>query len=209
MNKVITTKTVAKAKEMKLAGKKERDIAEELGVNPYTLREHLKGVLSPNRTKVTDEQKKQIVALHQQGLSTYQIGDELDLAQSTVQSYIRKAKKEPASSANNASSKVSDVSSECASSALCIDYNRMKEKCQVTLKETKQELSVIYNSRLSRFEQNVFDLGELYCNVDEDAKIQLNNRVYNYLSESLQHAWDLGELYYRVCRFLEVIDIYE
>lgn len=113
---------------------------------------------------------------------------------------------EPASSANNASSKVSDVLSECASSAFCIDYNRIKEKCQVTLKETKQELSVIYNSRLSGFEQNVFDLGELYCNVDEDAKIQLNNRVYNYLSENLQHAWDLGELYYRVCSFLEVIE---
>lgn len=114
--------------------------------------------------------------------------------------------KEPASSANNASSKVSDVSSECANSALCIDYNRLKEKCQVTLKETKQELSVIYNSRLSGFEQNVFDLGELYCNLEEDAKIQLNNRVYNYLSENLQHAWDLGELYYRVCRFLEVME---
>lgn len=114
--------------------------------------------------------------------------------------------KEPATAATDASSKVSDVSSECASSALCIDYNRLQEKCQVTLKEIKQELSVIYNSRLSGFEQNVFDLGELYCNMDEDAKIQLNNRVYNYLSESLQHVWDLGELYYRVCRFLEVME---
>lgn len=114
--------------------------------------------------------------------------------------------KEPTSSANNVSSKVSDVSSECVSSALCIDYNRIKEKCQVTLKETKKELAVVYNSRLSGFEQNVFDLGELYCNMDEDAKIQLNNRVYNYLSESLQHAWDLGELYYRVSRFLEVME---
>ncbi len=206
MKKVMTTQTLAKAKEMKLAGKKEREIAEELGVNPYTLREHLKGVPSPNRTKVTDEQKKQIVALHQQGLSTYQIADEVDLAQSTVQSYIRKAKKELAAADTDASSQVSDVSSECASSALCIDYNRLQEKCQVTLKEIKQELSVIYNSRLSGFEQNVFDLGELYCNVDEDAKIQLNNRVYNYLSENLQHAWELGELYYRVCRFLEVIE---
>lgn len=113
---------------------------------------------------------------------------------------------EPAPAATGTSSKVSDVSSECASSALCIDYNRLQEKCQVTLKEIKQELSVIYNSRLSGFEENVFDLGELYCNMDEDAKIQLNNRVYNYLSESLQHVWDLGELYYRVCRFLEVME---
>jgi orotate phosphoribosyltransferase-like protein len=209
MRKVMTTAVLAKAKQMKLDGIPINKIAAELDVNYHTIREYLSDIKSPLKSAVSEEKKQEILRLSKTGLSTYKIADEVDLPQSTVYSFLKKAKKEPASSANNASSKVSDVSSECASSALCIDYNRMKEKCQVTLKETKQEISVIYNSRLSGFEQNVFDLGELYCNVDEDAKIQLNNRVYNYLSESLQHAWDLGELYYRVCRFLEVIDIYE
>lgn len=206
MRKVMTTAVLAKAKQMKLDGIPINKIAAELDVNYHTIREYLSDIKSPLKSAVSEEKKQEILRLSKTGLSTYKIADEVDLPQSTVYSFLKKAKKEPASSANNASSKVSDVSSECASSALCIDYNRLMTKCQVTLKETKQELSVIYNSRLSGFEQNVFDLGELYCNVDEDAKIQLNNRVYNYLSESLQHAWDLGELYYRVCRFLEVIE---
>lgn len=206
MRKVMTTAVLAKAKQMKLDGIPINKIAAELDVNYHTIREYLSDIKSPLKSAVSEEKKQEILRLSKTGLSTYKIADEVDLPQSTVYSFLKKAKKEPASSANNASSKVSDVSSECASSALCIDYNRMKEKCQVTLKETKQELSVIYNSQLSGFEQNVFDLGELYCNLEEDAKIQLNNRVYNYLSENLQHAWDLGELYYRLCRFLEVIE---
>ena len=206
MRKVMTTAVLAKAKQMKLDGIPINKIAAELDVNYHTIREYLSDIKSPLKSAVSEEKKQEILRLSKTGLSTYKIADEVDLPQSTVYSFLKKAKKEPASSANNASSKVSDVSSECASSALCIDYNRMKEKCQVTLKETKQELSVIYNSQLSGFEQNVFDLGELYCNLEEDAKIQLNNRVYNYLSENLQHAWELGELYYRVCRFLEVIE---
>lgn len=206
MRKVMTTAVLAKAKQMKLDGIPINKIAAELDVNYHTIREYLSDIKSPLKSAVSEEKKQEILRLSKTGLSTYKIADEVDLPQSTVYSFLKKAKKEPASSANNASSKVSDISSECASSALCIDYNRMKEKCQVTLKETKQELSVIYNSQLSGFEQNVFDLGELYCNLEEDAKIQLNNRVYNYLSENLQHAWELGELYYRVCRFLEVIE---
>ena len=206
MRKVMTTAVLAKAKQMKLDGIPINKIAAELDVNYHTIREYLSDIKSPLKSAVSEEKKQEILRLSKTGLSTYKIADEVDLPQSTVYSFLKKAKKEPASSANNASSKVSDVSSECASSALCIDYNRLKEKCQVTLKETKQELSVIYNSRLSGFEQNVFDLGELYCNLEEDAKIQLNNRVYNYLSENLQHAWELGELFYRVCRFLEVIE---
>ena len=209
MRKVMTTAVLAKAKQMKLDGIPINKIAAELDVNYHTIRDYLRDIKSPLKSAVSEEKKQEILRLSKTGLSTYKIADEVDLPQSTVYSFLKKAKKEPASSANNASSKVSDISSECASSALCIDYNRLQEKCQVTLKETKQELSVIYNSQLSRFEQNVFDLGELYCNLEEDAKIQLNNRVYNYLSENLQHAWKLGELYYRVCRFLEVIDIYE
>ena len=167
MNKVMTTQTIAKAKEMKLAGKKTLDIAEELGVNPYTLKTHLKGIPSPNRTKVTDEQKKQIVALHQQGLSTYQIGDELDLAQSTVQSYIRKAKKEPASSANNASSKVSDDRGS-VNPVLTDDYNKLQEKCQVlgnALRLAHKGIIAQYEEMTAE-QQQAFDLGQLCSEIE-------------------------------------------
>lgn len=168
MNKVMTTQTLAKAKEMKLAGKKTLDIAEELGVNPYTLKTHLKGIPSPNRTRVTDEQKKQIVALHQQGLSTYQIGDELDLAQSTVQSYIRKAKKELAAADTDASSQVSDISSGCVRPDFTNDYNRLLTKCQAL----ESALKLAHKGILAQYEemsaehQQAFDLGQLFAEIE-------------------------------------------
>ena len=168
MNKVMTTQTIAKAKEMKLAGKKTLDIAEELGVNPYTLKTYLKGIPSPNCTRVTDEQKKQIVALHQQGLSTYQIGDELDLAQSTVQSYIRKAKKEPATAATVTDSQKTDVVTENSTVSISKD-NTIEPKSQVLLKYIKCDLYGIYE-KLSQAERNAWDLGEMYARVTDHLK---------------------------------------
>lgn len=168
MRKVMTTAVLAKAKQMKLDGIPINKIAAELDVNYHTIREYLSDIKSPLKSAVSEEKKQEILRLSKTGLSTYKIADEVDLPQSTVYSFLKKAKKEPATAATVTSSQKTDVVTENSTVSISKD-NIIEPKSQVLLKYIKCDLYGIYE-KLSQAERNAWDLGEMYARVTDHLK---------------------------------------
>lgn len=126
---------------------------------------------------LTSEQMYRITALHLKGNSVETISKSTGIGKDKIREFLvardRKPieierKNEPASSANNASSKVSDVSSECASSVLTDDYNKLQEKCQVlgnALRLAHKGIIAQYEEMTAE-QQQAFDLGQLYAEIE-------------------------------------------
>lgn len=164
MRKVMTTAVLAKAKQIKLDGIPINKIAAELDVNYHTIREYLSDIKSPLKSAVSEEKKQEILRLSKTGLSTYKIADEVDLPQSTVYSFLKKAKKEPATAATVTDSKETTI---VQNSTVSISKDNTGDaKSQALLKSIQKEFLGIYE-RLDESHQHAWDLGELYAGIKE------------------------------------------
>jgi predicted transcriptional regulator len=92
--KKIAPTMVQRMAELLAEGKKQKEVAQELGINAVSVRKFTKEKgLPPIHHKIDKEMVHQIQGMYSDGMTTYQIADALEISQSSVSRFTKGMKK--------------------------------------------------------------------------------------------------------------------